>query len=358
MYRKFISEKRRSITTPKNLVDENGRCVFGTFDKEFEEMDLLKAKKPTHAPQAMNRFKLTLWQATEVFFENGILLSAVCDMGVLGKILNVFYDKRTNKTYCFNTNLKSKDTIIAPNLLRNSIIQATTKDGFVKYVNDLGNGKCSLSGSHKNKEGLTLEYDFQLSRISKPSIVSIPFDDNRPLYSQKDFLKAEGKLIFNGEEMITDKNTVAVMDDHRGYYPRHTHYDWITTMGRNEVNGESQYFALNLTHNQSIDPEAYNENLIWFQKDISILPPVKFTKNIESKNFKEGTIWTIKDEHDMVNLQFKLSDVYGMIKHAVIVNIDYYITFGQLNGYVRDEAGNKYILDGMPVMGEDKTLLF
>ena len=35
-YSKFISEKRRSVPTPKDLVDENGKVVFGTFDKEFE----------------------------------------------------------------------------------------------------------------------------------------------------------------------------------------------------------------------------------------------------------------------------------------------------------------------------------
>ena len=39
------------------------------------------------------------------------------------------------------------------------------------------------------------------------------------------------------------------------------------------------------------------------------------------------------------------------------VNIDYYITFGELEGYVRDEDGNKYELTGMLGMGEDKSLL-
>ena len=60
-YSNFISEKRRSVPTPKDLVDENGRVVFGTFDKEFETMELLKCKKPTKAPNFLNRLKLTLW---------------------------------------------------------------------------------------------------------------------------------------------------------------------------------------------------------------------------------------------------------------------------------------------------------
>ena len=33
-------------------------------------------------------------------------------------------------------------------------------------------------------------------------------------------------------------------------------------------------------------------------------------------------------------------------------------TFGELSGYVCDEDGNKYILDGMSAIGEDKSLHF
>ena len=356
-YSKFISDKRRAVPTPKSMVDENGNCEFGTFESEFEKMALLDLKKPTHAPQFMNRLKLTLWEATEVHLKEGVLLAVVCDMGIFGKTLNVFYDKRTKKVYSWNTDLKSKDTIIAPNLLNGSIAQAQTDDGFVKYVNDFGNGKCHLSGSHKDKDGKTIAYDFELTRLSKPCVVSIPFDKNRPLYSQKDFFKADGKLTLNGEELVSDSDSVAVVDDHRGYYPRKAHYDWVTTMGRNEVNGEKQFFAFNLTRNQSIDQDAYNENLIWFEGKTSLLPPVVFSRTPETKDFKGQAEWLIKDEHDMVNVKFKVHDINAMITHAVVVNIDYYIAFGELEGYVRDEDGNKYILDGMLGMGEDKTLL-
>jgi hypothetical protein len=43
--------------------------------------------------------------------------------------------------------------------------------------------------------------------------------------------------------------------------------------------------------------------------------------------------------------------------HALVVKADYYIAFGELEGYVRDEDGRQYILDGMMGMGEDKTML-
>ncbi|HCJ01836.1 MAG TPA: hypothetical protein DIC18_00895 [Clostridiales bacterium] len=378
-YSKFIAKERRAVPTPKSMVNPDGTCVFGTFDKEFEDMDILKLKHPTALPNCFNRLKLTLWEATEVHLKNGVLLAVVCDMGIFGKTMNIFYDKRTKKVYCWDTNLKSKDTVIAPNLINGSVAEGETPVSHVKYVNNFQDGKCELKGNHKGKclisaaredkplskaikenySEAEIEYDFTLTRLSDPCVVSIPFDKKRPrpLYSQKDFFKAEGRLVINGEEMLSDDETVAVVDDHRGYYPRRAHYDWVTTMGKCEVNGEKKFLAFNLTRNQSIDQDKYNENILWQEGKSSLLPPVTFTRTPETKDFKNYAEWIVKDEHDMVNLKFKVYGINPMIMHALVVNIDYYVTFGELEGYVRDEDGNKYVLDGMMGMGEDKTLL-
>ena len=78
----------------------DGKCVFGTFDKEFETMDLMGIKNPTHAPDFLKKLKLTIWEATEVHLEEGVLLAVCCDMGIFGQILNIFYDKRKKKAVC------------------------------------------------------------------------------------------------------------------------------------------------------------------------------------------------------------------------------------------------------------------
>ena len=259
-YSKYINETRRAVPTPKSMVRADGSCEFGTFDKEFEEMDLVRLKGPTALPNAFNRLKLTLWEATEVHFDNGVLLAVVCDMGIFGKTLNVFYDKRTKTTYCWDTDLKSKDTQIAPNLIRGAVAFAQTDVSFVKYENYFDEGRAHLTGSHKGpclitvprkdktavqamKENMgeaTIEYDINLERMSDPCVASIPFDKKRPrpLYSQKDFFKAEGELTINGEKMVANEFTTAIIDDHRGYYPRRAHYDWVTTLGRYNIDGE------------------------------------------------------------------------------------------------------------------------
>lgn len=360
-YSKFISPKRRSIATPKNLV-EDGKCVFGTFDKEFESMDFVKIKNPTDAPDFLNPLRLTLWEATEVHLKEGYMLTAVCNMGLFGVALTLFYDKRMKKVYSWQESLTPAEAIISPNLINGSITKASRKHFRIHYLNNFQEGRADLDGFFEGKNG-TIDYDLKLTRISKPSVVSIPFDNpeerHRPLYTQKDFFKAEGYVCVNGRTYETTDMSTAIIDDHRGYYPREMHYDWATFMGHLEKNGKKIPFAINLTENQSVDPENYNENLIWFENETSILPPIKFTKNKPTMEFDGRARWHIQDEHDMVNLDFEIFGVFDMTTHALpIINIEYFIVFGEFNGYVRDENGEKYIFDHTPAMGEDKSVIF
>ena len=352
-YRKFISPKRQSVPTPKSIV-ENGQAVFGTFDKEFEEMPLLDLVHPAGKllPNCLNKIKLTLWEATEIHLDNGILLVALTDMGWFGMTITIFYDRIKKKVYSWKNILPAKKTVIAPNIINGSVSEAYTKNSSIKYVNDFGVGKANIKGYSTSKKDGKIEFDYELERVSLPSVVSIPFGKNRPLYSQKDIFKAKGYFIFNGERFDSTEESAALIDDHRGYYPRKMHYDWIMTVGKNEIDGEKKYIGLNLTRNQSINQEDYNENLLFLEGETSLLPPVKFIHNADS------TVWTIIDEHDMVNITFNIYDRFSMLVHTGIVNIDYYYTFGEFKGYVRDLNGKKYILDGNMGAGEDKTMKF
>lgn len=370
-FKKLIREERRTRPTPKSIVKDDFTCEFGTFDKEFEDLSLLKLKKPTYAPQCMNKLKLTLWEASEISFNEGTLLLAVSDMGLFGKVLAVFFDRRDKKVYTWDYTVSHKCATVSDNLLNGAVTLGKGKNSFIKYVNNFQDGKAHITVSLKDKCAVNnsekldcydLEVDVELTRLSLPCVVSIPFDEKkpRPLYSQKDFFKVSGTASLGGEVLTIDDETTAIIDDHRGYYPRHAHYDWVTTMGKNTVNGERKFFAFNLTRNQSIDQDKWNENLIWFEGATSLLTPVTFERDVPTKDFRKvgHATWTIKDEHGMVDLKFKIENLNAMILHAGIVNIDYFITFGTLEGYICDEDGNKYVLDGMIGIGEDKTLLF
>ncbi len=351
-FRQFLSDKRIAVPTPENVVDESGNCHFGTFESEFKAMDFLKADRPSSLPNFMNKTKLTLWEACEINFDKLVLLTAVCDMALFGTALTVLYDKRTKKCVSWQEMLiPASKAVIAKNLLGGNETYSKGKKVKIRFVNNFESGKAIVSGTADSKTDGMLSYRVALERVSKPSIVSIPFGTNRPLYSQKDLFRVDGYIDYNGERFHATDATTAIIDDHRGYYPRRAHYDWVTTMGKKEIDGKAQYFGFNLTRNQSIDQDKFNENLIWFEGNTTLLTPVIFRHETDR-------LWHVQDEHGMVDLTFDIGDEFLMRVAAKVIDIDYHITFGTLSGYVCDPDGNKYVLDGMTGIGEDKSLVF
>lgn len=351
-FTKFLATERIPVKTPDDVVDENGKCIFGTFESEFKNMNFLNADKPSALPNFLNKTRLTLWEAAEINFGDIVLLTAVCNMFYMGTSLTVLYDKRTKKCTSWQEMLiPSSKAVISPNLLSGAESYSKGKNVNVKFINNFGKGEAVVTGHGSDKKLGEIDYRVKLTRVSKPSIVNIPFDENRPLYSQKDLFKAEGYIDVNGKRYYSDDCSAGIIDDHRGYYPRHAHYDWVTTLGKNTVNGEKQYFGFNLTRNQSVDQDKFNENLIWFEGETARLTPVVFRHEAPS-------IWHVSDTEGMVDLYFDIGDEFLMRVAAGIIDINYHITFGELRGFVCDESGNKYTLDGMTGIGEDKTLVF
>ena len=357
-YSRHIHPQRRSVATPQALVGEDGQAVFGTFDKEFLDMDLLRAVHPTHAPQAFNKAKLTLWQEAEVDLGPGVLLIAVSDMGLFGKMLHLYWDKATGRLRSWDVTRPVRDVSIAPNLLDGARTLGSGPHCQVEYVNHYEQGQAAVTGRLQGRAG-QLAYSLKLTNVSLPSIVSIPFGPNRPLYSQKNLFAASGWAELDGRRIDCGPQATAIIDDHRGYYPRRMHYDWLTAMGvRRTADGQAERFGFNLTRNQSLDQQRFNENLVWMAGRISLLPPVAFTREHATDPRRPANVWHVADEHDMVSIDYTVATHNAMVTHALVVDIDYYYTFGTLAGYVRDEDGTKIVLDGMVGLGEDKSMLF
>ncbi|MFY9198915.1 MAG: DUF2804 family protein, partial [Acutalibacteraceae bacterium] len=61
------------------------------------------------------------------------------------------------------------------------------------------------------------------------------------------------------------------------------------------------------------------------------------------------------DEYGMVDIEFDIDDDFQIQVHLGLIDIDYSLPFGKIKGYVKDVEGNKYILDGMSGIGEDRS---
>ena len=84
-------------------------------------------------------------------------------------------------------------------VINGAVGKAEGPEGYVSYINNFQDGKAHVEAKVESEEG-TLEVCVELSRLSLPSVVSIPFEDpavrHRPLYSQKDLFKVQIRIYF------------------------------------------------------------------------------------------------------------------------------------------------------------------
>lgn len=339
-----VPKKRVPVKAPAQLVT-NGQADFGTYEGPIPDINLLDSKKPCGflMPDFMIPSRLTVWEAFEISLDEGLLVSAAYNMGgSIGFSIFVWYDKNTKKVSHWMNPVPGAFAHVAPNLIDSKTVLKTPLSVF-EINNEFQNHKCKAYGKSVNLKG-KIEFDMEIEGISPPSVVNIPFAKNKSLYSQKEFFTAKGTLNVNGKKYKTNEHSTVIIDDHKGFYPFHAHYDWLTSMGYTKNNGKVKYLGFNLTRNQSTDQEKFNENLLWVDDKAFALPPVTF-------KHKGKHTWIVKDKYGNVDITFKISKIFTM---GIPVLLDYSLPFGTLTGYIKAD-GKKYNFDGMYGIGEDKT---
>lgn len=342
-----LSELRYPVPTPETIVDKKGRVAVGTFDKEFPVFNWMDAKK-VGVPGFLKGAKLTLWEALEVNFEDISFLTAMSVLGGAVSIaLTLVYDKKTGEMTAFVGPTLSKDGFMSENLFDGSATVARGRLNQITFENCQNQGKARVHGQGRGLKN-KISYDLHLTRWADPAVGSMPFGGNLALYSQKDLFSVEGSVIFNGKEYKANDATMAIIDDHRGYYPRKSHYDWITFMGYGSVDGQPKKFGFNLTRNQSIDQDDYNENILWLGEKNDRLPPVYF----EHLDYNH---WHIYDDYGSIDFDYQVKDRNLVKFNLGIAQADYSITFGDLKGFIVGEDGTKYEIDDTGI-GEDRNI--
>lgn len=341
-----MTNKLRQIQEQKQcLINLDNELEVGVFEDYFKEFKLLDKQRP-FLKKLINKNFLTEWQAIEVLEDDIFLICAVFKFGIMNRTLFFLYDIVNNELHNYSsTSFLGNKSKVAQTLEHKDLSTRTTKNTSLKISNELNNDKLYLNGWSKD-----VEFEIEFTRVAKPSVVSIPMEEGKVVYTEKDLLVPKGYIRFKDKVYpLSDKN-ITILDDHRGYYPLSSGYDWITCMGTIENNNKSSKFGINLTYfYKNIDQENCSENGYWLNGLYHQLPIVKF--------YREGNIWTIKDDNGIVNLTFTKKNHFRE-KKSIGLKIDYTLAFGELSGSIK-VGDNKYInVDSMFALGEERITQF
>ena len=175
----------------------------------------------------------------------------------------------------------------------------------------------------------------------------MPFRHGRAMYSHKGVFPLEGELHVGGETYAFQReDSYALPDVHKGFYPCVMKWHWTTGGGWNDA---GQLIGLNLTNNQIKDQEAYNENALWVDGKVHLLPPVTFTVNPE--NLDEP--WRIQDKEGRVDVQFFPEATRNIDINAIILRSRYRGPYGRFTGQITDTDGHRIDIGHCFGMAED-----
>jgi hypothetical protein len=340
--------RMRELLEPPAALVEHGRICFGTYAGPIADTNLIDAQPwALPVPRALRALRLKEWQAFQFGNEQWFFVVALFDAKLMALAQLKAYDREQRRKYLFERQLPGW-ALRAPRNLLDSSMRWAGGGASMTFVNRLAAGEIDVA--------IELPADAERPAISgkltahadgcEPEVVCIPFADNRGMYSHKGCLALDGELSIGDRRVrFAPADSFLLMDDHKGYYPRIMRWDWVTGAG---FDGSGRRIGLNLTRNDSIDPDRYNENCVWVDGRVKLLPAVKFRRRPELV----PEIWEIRDRAGDVEVDFEI-ELDGHVRvNAVVIESRYRGPFGRLRGHVRS-GGERIELDGLFGMGED-----
>lgn len=371
----------RSISTaPTTAVTKEGRYNLGCFDSPIADVNLLDINSslfqlfPT--PTWLKYIQLREWQAYQLFNNDGLfILIAVYQAKKVPLVQFIVYDTKTKDKLKYERKV-FLTTLHVPNTLYQQskayyhsanfnidivhALETNQLDIRVKiedFINEEGKKLPNIEGNWRGYHNTT-RY--------QPMVVVNPFDAQSAMYSHKCLMPMTSGVLHIGNDrtvLFNPMTSQIIIDDHKGYYPYETKYDWVTGLAMvdrpssvakrpldesDTSHPDKIHIGFNLTRNQVIQSDQYNENCLWYDGELHPLPPVTFKR---PNGYQDQ--WFVEDEHDMVKLTFTPVTHTSVNLNLLIIQSCYQGPYGFFEGYLRKKDGEKVMIDRVFGMGED-----
>lgn len=341
---------REFLPAPHSVV-QDGKFAFGCYNGIISDTDIIAAEV-FGLPRFVKETRCKAWRAMQISNERWFVFIALYEARLVNMGLAYIWDKVNKKHY----------SITHSQLLAGFGISGTMDGETIGYrschsrihcLTDMSTNRITVTGKaakNKYKPAVAFSITFNVAdRYAAPMSVVLPFSSSRGMYSMKCLLPASGWLTIGDERCeLALEDTLAVFDDHKGFYPYRMHYNWVTGFG---FDSKGRRVGFNLTENQVIQQDVYNENILWINGKIVPLPPIKITK-------PEGVYkpWHIQDLEGLVDLMFIPERDNRLAVNALFAKLDYHGPFGTFSGMLKTPDGEKIDPTRLYGMGEEKYL--
>ena len=343
-----VPDHPAGFEAPPSRLVEDGRQRLGRFDGPVARANLIDARY-LGLPRPLRWWRLKEWQAFQIANPRLFVNVALFDAKLMALLQVKIYDRVLGCKHLHERRLRPGAFRVADQLLDSSTGYQDRR-GLLGFDNRFDVGRVDIAIDVPETRDCKRMCGRLVVHVDRGAsqVVSLPFAADVGMYSHKGMFPVEGELRVGDEtHRFALADALALMDDHKGYYPYVMRWDWVTGTSR-DAGGRALGF--NLTRNQCRDADRYNENCAWIDDRIGRLPAVHFAR--ENARLP-GECWRIKDLAGRVDLRFEPTVPGDVQINALVVESRYRGPFGLFTGRLEPEGLDAIEVDGWFGMGEE-----
>lgn len=113
--------------------------------------------------------------------------------------------------------------------------------------------------------------------------------------------------------------------------------------GMGKIQGRAVSFSISSSSLDAVNPDIYNENILFLEGELTPLPPVKIT-------FPFGIAgkWIIQDTENMVDLSFTPISDHNRTVSLFVLRAQKHLMYGTFEGMLRTKDGEEIIIKDFP----------
>ncbi len=344
------------IDPPLRIVN-NGKPIFGAFSHPPKELDISDVRNPYYTLK-MPRFlsKLRIRADISVAFTSdeytGII--TLLDVKYFCFTEIVIWEKSTGKKYAYRYVFGFR-RLVSKNLVRGRSF-TFRKKRYVRVSWDRAKNRVSVVFTMQGdnvRPSFSADFRFDMTGDKAAEWFSVTPAPIKRRCSATYFCAAHFKgYVMNHNTGVVSKqseNNICFFDIRRIFSKLRTWETFATGMGHYE--DKQLVLRLASTNHDATENDRYNDNALFLDNDITLLPPVMITcpYGVDGK-------WIIQDTENMIDLYFTPLSDHRRVSSIFILTADYHTVYGTFEGDLKTKSGEILHLKDFPGIAQKQYL--
>ena len=340
----------REILAPRASPIEDGNPLYGTWNRAFDKVDLLEIRKPFRYPMPgwIRDSRIKEWESFSAQDDNFMLEAFFCNLKLYRIAQILLYDKKNDKKFVFKKIMPGTGWQL-PHSLANASVESHSSHFYFRIHSWLDADTIKLDiniEASRRRPSLTVHLAYNISSQDvSPMAVSLGITERRSMYAYKALAPVRGDIVFEGRHVSLKQDACSgFFCDYKGFFPYRMQTTVCSATGFDE---ENKRFGFHIAENQTREKNKNNENALWVNGQLTLLPPVLITM----PNGQEAE-WVIQDVEGMVDLTFTPKEQNKTGMELFFTNAELNAPVGYYNGMLVNAEGKKIQIKNLSGIGE------